>query len=327
MIFVTGGTGLLGNSIVRELVRRRLPVRVLCRPGTSREAFDGLDVEIVAGDLSSTDVLNSAIAGCSAVVHCAAFIHLGWHKLAQSRQVNVAGTQAIVDACSQHAARMIYVSTVDTLPSARSLSEPIDERLLDGVPTVNCSYVVSKTEGEQVVRAAIERSGLDAVIMHPGFMLGPYDWKPSSGRMFLQVVKSPVIFATSGGCSLCDARNVAAACVNAIELGQAGQHYIVAGENLSYLDLWKRMLRIAGKPKLCLHLPYTVKLFGATTDLLFRLFPGCEGDVNGATIAMGNLNHYYSSAKAQRELDYNPLISDANLAEIWDWLQTHHAAN
>jgi len=57
------------------------------------------------------------------------------------------------------------------------------------------------------------------------------------------------------------------------------------------------------------------------------LFPGCEGDVNGATIAMGNLNHYYSSAKAQRELDYNPLISDANLAEIWDWLQTHHAAN
>ncbi len=325
MIFVTGGTGLLGNCIVRELLNRRLPVRVLCRDGTSRTAFDGLDVEIVTGDLSSTEVLNKSIAGCSAVIHCAALIHLGWHKLAQSRQANVVGTQTIVDACLQHSARLVYISTVDTLPAARGLSEPIGERGINGIPNVNCSYVVSKKEAEQVVRTAIEQSGLDAVVMHPGFMLGPYDWKPSSGRMFLQVVNSPVLFATSGGCSLCDSRNVAAACVNAIELGQTGQHYILAGENLSYLDLWERMMRIAGKPKRALHLDRVVQIYSVAVDCFFRIFPAREGDINGATIAMGNLKHYYSSAKAQRELNYIPLISDANLAEIWDWLQTHHA--
>jgi dihydroflavonol-4-reductase len=114
MIFVTGGTGLVGNCVIRELVSRRLPVRALCRPGTSRECFAGLDIEIVEGDLGSAAVLDQAVAGCSAVIHSAALIHIGWKRLDESRQTNVAGTQRVVQACLQHGAKLIYVSTVDT---------------------------------------------------------------------------------------------------------------------------------------------------------------------------------------------------------------------
>lgn len=324
MFFVTGGTGLLGNCIVRELNERGMKTRVLCRRGTSRTPFDGLPVDIVEGDLNESRVLDAAIAGCTAVIHCGAMIHLGWQKLDESRQVNVEGTRAIVDACLRHQCRLIYVSTVDALPTARAQAQPIDESGEGGVANVQCAYVVSKTEAEQLVREACTKRGLDAVILNPGFMLGPYDWKPSSGRMFLQVVKAPAIVAPCGGCSLSDARQVAKACVNAIELGACGESYIVAGENISYRELWKRMLRIADRPKHVFSLRKRITWIGAAIDCFHRWLPVPEGDVNGASISMGMLNHYYDSRKAQQALGYNPRVTDAALAEIWDWLETHH---
>ncbi len=324
MIFVTGGTGLLGNCIVRERCDRKLETRVLCRRGSPRKAFAGLSVDIVDGDVNQPQVLDAAIADCTAVIHCAAMIHIGWQKFDESRQVNVEGTRAIVEACLRHRCRLIYISTVDTLPTARSQDQPIDESGDRGVANVPCAYVVSKTEAEQLVREACAQRGLDAVILNPGFMLGPYDWKPSSGRMFLQVVKAPAIVAPCGGCSLSDARQVAKACVNAIELGETGQNYILAGENIGYRELWRRMLRIADRHKHVAMLGKRITWVGAPIDFFHRWLPIPEGDVNGASIRMGLLNHYYDSSKAQRALGYRPQVPDAALAEIWDWLKTHH---
>ena len=76
-------------------------------------------------------------------------------------------------------------------------------------PNIPCPYVVSKQAGEQAVRQQIE-AGLDAVIVHPGLMFGPWDWKPSSGRMMLQVARNFTPMAPTGGCSICDVRDVAA---------------------------------------------------------------------------------------------------------------------
>ncbi|MEO8269836.1 MAG: hypothetical protein ABI557_08950 [Aureliella sp.] len=145
-----------------------------------------------------------------------------------------------------------------------------------------------------------------------------------AGRMFLQVVKAPALAAPWGGCSLSDARQVAKACVNAIERGERGENYILAGENISYRDLWKRMLRIADRPKHVFMLRKRITWIGAAIDCFHRWLPIPEGDVNGAAIGMGILNHYYDSRKAQRALGYNPPVSDAALAEIWHWLKTHH---
>ncbi len=325
MYFVTGGTGLLGNNVVRELCARGQSVRVLCRPGSPRTAFEDLPIEIIEGDVNQPAVLDKGIAGCTTVIHCAALIHIGWTQLEQSRRVNVEGTQHVVDACLRHGSRLVHVSTVDTLPSARSPASTIDERGVDGLAKVPCSYVVSKTEAERVVRDAVKRSGLDAVIVHPGFMLGLYDWKPSSGRMFLQVAKAPIVAGPPGGCSLCDAGEVAKACVNAVERGAVGENYILAGENLRYRELWRRMLRIAGVRKPVLRLGKRVRWGGTVIDWANRRFALPERDVNGATLGMANLYHYYDSSKAQRVLDYNSQLSDQRLAEIWDWLKKHHA--
>lgn len=324
-IFVTGGTGLLGNCIVRELLSRNVAVRALCRRGTPQTPFDELlthpaGLEIIEGDLDRADVLDGAIAGCRGVIHSAALIHIGWDKLAQSRHVNVVGTQNVVNACIAHGARLVHVSTVDTLPAAIDLQHPISETAQGGTPKTPCTYVISKTESEQVVRTHIGSWEVDAVIIHPGFMLGPYDWKPSSGRMMLEVNKAPIVAAPPGGCSLCDARDVATAIVNAVDQGTRGENYILAGENLSYQDMWQQMLAVTGRKRRVFRMGPAIQWVGAAIDSFNRLPFATEGDVNGAAIAMGSLKHYYDSSKAERELSYVRRPSAETLADAWKWL-------
>jgi dihydroflavonol-4-reductase len=324
VIFVTGGTGLLGNNIVRELCSRGVATRVLCRPETPREPFEGLDVEIVAGDLSDPNLLQSAIADCDCVIHSAAFIHIGWQQLEASLQVNLQGTQRIVDMCCSQRTRLIHISTVDTLPAAVRRDCPIDEGGLEGVAKTACSYVISKTQAESVVNDAVKSRELDAVVLHPGFMLGPYDWKPSSGRMFLEVTRAPVVAAPPGGCSVCDARDVAAAVVNSVKAGEAGEHFILAGENLTYQELWTHMLATAERRRKVFRLGAGVRMLGHLIDMANRLVPGREGDVNGASIAMGGLQHFYSSEKARSQLAYTTRPLEVTLADAWQWLKSRH---
>lgn len=328
MIFVTGATGLLGNCIVRELLGRGESVRALCRAGTSREPFEGLNtshdpvLEIIEGDLSCVDRLTEAVEGCRAVIHSAAFIHIGWSRLEQSRSVNVQGTRRVIQACLTHQTKLVHVSTVDTLPAARSIDLPIDETstISDGVDKVPCSYVVSKSEADVAVRHAVAQRSLNACIVHPGFMLGPYDWKPSSGRLMLAVSRAPLAIAPEGGCSLCDARDVAAGTISAVDRGKTGESYILAGENLTYRQFWKLIRQTTGRggPVLC---PKRVlQLVGWSCTAVQFLFPRWEGDVNGAAIAMGRLGHYYSSAKAQKQLGYTNRPSSETLEDAWRWL-------
>lgn len=325
MIFVTGGTGLLGNCIVRELCQRGEPVRVLVRKATSKRPFEGLDVEVIDGDLGDdASLFHEATEGCRAVIHSAALIHLGWQQLEESRRINVQGTQHVIDACLSRKIRLVHVSTVDTLPAAIDANHPIAEDSVDGVPKVPCSYVVSKSEAEALVHKHITEADLDAVIAQPGFMLGPYDWKPSSGRMMLEINKLPLVIAPRGGCSVCDARDVAQGIVNAIDRGRSGQNYILAGENLAYQALWQQMLDVSKRGKKVHRFGPFVQWVGAAIDLANRVLPIREGDVNGATIQMGNLRHFYRSDLAKQELDYTCRPVATTLADAWNWLKAEH---
>ena len=323
MYFVTGGTGLVGNCVIRELLARGHQVRALCRPNTSRHCFDGLDVEVVLGDLGDASTLERAVDGCQAVIHSAAMIHIGWKKLAESRQVNVEGTRRVVAACQKHSVPLVYISTVDTLPAARTTCKPIAEDST-GVLNPPCTYVLSKTEAEQIVRNAVAEGRLDAIIIHPGFMLAPLDWKPSSGRMMLEILKAPLALAPGGGCSVCDARDVAVGIVDSLTHGRYGQSYILAGENLTYQELWKQMLRTMGCSKRVASPKRFLNLVSAVLNSTQRLLPVREGDVNGASIAMGQLYHYYCSAKAKHELGYRNRPLEQTLTEAWHWLKHHH---
>jgi dihydroflavonol-4-reductase len=318
-ILITGATGFLGNNVVRALLRDNHEIAVTLRASSNRSTLDGLNVEPVLVDLNHFSDIGLAVKDADVVIHSAAMIQIGWSKLAASRRVNVEATAGIAEACRRKKVRMIYVSSVDALGAATE-TEIGDETKLDP-PKPACSYVVSKREAESAVILEVAK-GLDGVIVNPGFMVGPYDWKPSSGEMMFAIHKNAFLpFAPAGGCSVADVRDVAEGIVSAIEHGQTGNRYILGGQNMSYLELWTRMAEVIGKrpPKRALP-EWIAQLAGKAGDFAGK-FSKSEPQVNSAATQMGQMFHYYSSEKAKTELGYKIGSVDDALRDAWDWFK------
>lgn len=331
-IFVTGGTGLLGNTILRQLNDSQCELLSLVRgdPNDSvrsvsnDQVFEGIETEFARGDLLDREVIDRAVSQSDAVIHSAGLIHVGWKRLEESMQVNRDGTKNIVDACLKYDRKLVHVGTVDTL-AVGTHDRPADESTpLDNAGgKTPCSYVLSKRAGVDVVLSAVKQ-GLRAVIVHPGFMLGPWDWKPSSGRMMLEVGRSWKPIAPSGGCSLCDSRDVAAATIRAIEADvENGRQYILGGENMSYYDLWTEMARRMGTRGPIISIgPAQVWIAGVAGDLWSVV--ASEGDLNSAGVKMSRLFHFYDSSRARAELRYENRPSTESLDASADWIRKYH---
>lgn len=315
---VTGATGLLGNNVVRLLVERGQRARVLIRAGTDLEPVAGLDVEVVRGDVCEPAAVEAACAGVQRVVHCAGRVHIGWRDLDEQRAINVEGTRNVAEAARRAKTRMVHVSSIDAL-GVRSDGGPVDEQTAADT-VVPCTYVVTKREGECAVLQSIAQ-GLDAVIVNPGLMFGPWDWKPSSGRMLLEVAKGRARLAPPGANSYCDARDVAAGILAALDQGRTGQRYILAGENLEYLGVLNSLAEITGaRPPWRTAIRPTMRMIGRFGDLHARLTRR-ESQVNSAATTMAMLPKNYSSALAERELGYHSRGLRESASDAWTWLK------
>lgn len=315
-ILITGATGFLGNTLVRALLKQNHQVLAAIRHSSNLKALDGLDIETVHLNLNDASEVRMALEDVDVVIHCAALIQIGWTKLEQSRKVNVEATAIIAEAARRKKIRMIHVSSVDAL-GLGSKEDIADETKLDP-PKPACSYVVTKREAESAVVLELA-NGLDAVIVNPGFMVGPYDWKPSSGEMMLTLAKTFIFYAPAGGCSVVDVRDVADGIVSAIKHGRSGERYILAGENLSYFDLWTMMANAMNRrtPKKVLP-DWIAKTAGKVGDFWSR-FLSEEATVNSAATQMGQLNHFYSSEKAKQELGYVIGSVEDAIHDAYDW--------
>jgi len=320
LTLITGATGLVGNNVVRLLLNQGQRVRVLQRATADPRPLAGLDVEFASGDVRDAESVRRACQGASTVIHAAARVHIGWTGLEEQRAVNVEGTRHVATACRDSGARLVHVSTVDAM-ACGSRSAPADEETPLNAHVL-CPYVVTKREAEQVVLEQV-RGGLDAVIVNPAFMLGPWDWKPSSGRMLLAVARGQGRFAPPGGNDFCDVREVAAGILAAVEKGATGRRYILGGESLSYLEAWRMFAEVTGGPPPIKQVRKWLTLTVGALGSFWGRISSREPDVNLAAARMSNLEHHFSSERAIRELGYR--VAPARLAAeaAWAWFKEH----
>ncbi|MBW3601026.1 MAG: NAD-dependent epimerase/dehydratase family protein [Planctomycetes bacterium] len=315
---VTGATGLLGNNVVRLLLERGDAVRVLARDSSDPRPLEGLDVERVAGDVRDAAAVRRACEGINLVIHAAARVHIGRRDLELQREINVEGTRHVAEAACDAGARLVHVSTVDVIGAGRR-HQPADEETPPD-PKARCTYVVTKREAEQLV-LSMAGDRLDAVVVNPGYMLGPWDWKPSSGRMLLEVARRMTPLAPRGGSSVADVRDVARGVLLAAEKGERCRRYILAGENLTYFQQWKLFSQLGGsRPPLLLAGPL-LRWIGAAYGDVRAAVRGTETDLNSAAVAMSSRFNFYSSQRAARELGYLFCTAREATLAAWEWFQ------
>ena len=283
-VLVTGATGLLGNNITRALLAEGHDVKALVRSLADARPFAGLRVERHQGQLEDLETLRECMSDVDAVIHSAGYVKIGWSDYELARRVNVGGAMALAEIARDRGIRMVHVSTINTLGLAPD--QGVADETTPVHDAVPCTYIRTKTEAEQKIHAEIER-GLDAVIVHPSFMLGPWDWKPSSGSMLLEVIGRRPPLAPSGGISVASAEDVAAGALGALSKGRCGEHYILAGHNMSYLELWRKFANLKGRPGAWGAMGPAMRWVVGTSGDLWAKVTGKESDINSAMLRMG----------------------------------------
>ncbi|MGI8980088.1 MAG: NAD-dependent epimerase/dehydratase family protein [Pirellulaceae bacterium] len=316
---VTGATGLLGNNIVRRLLEEGEQVRVLSRAGSDKRPFDGLEVEQHIGDVTDVASVQKGVEGVDVVIHSAGHVQIGWSQLKEHQSANVEGAKNVAAATRAAGARMVHVSTVNALGLGRLDNPATEETALPGV--ILCPYVATKRAGEEAVQKEMEQ-GLSAVIVNPGFMLGPWDWKPSSGKMLLEVARFAPL-APTGAFSVADARDVAAAIVTAAKSPSARGKYILGGHNLTYMDSWKKFAAAAGKRGPRFRAGPFNRWVGALAGDFWGRVTGREPNLNTAGMRMSCQQHCFSSAKAEQELAFRNRPLEESITDAWNWFVEH----
>jgi len=320
---ITGASGLLGGNIAAELRNRRVQVRAIRRRSTKTEHLADLDIEWVFGDLDDPPSLENAFRGADVVFHSAAAVGVSPTVTPALRKANVDGTAAVLGAVRKaRVKRLVHVSSVvavglstDGRPCTEDTPWNFAEYKLDD------GYCQTKRQAEELVNAAA-RADVDAVIVNPGFMIGPRDARPSSGRVLVDLVKGKIPIYPGGKNCFVDVRDVARGSVAAWERGKRGRRYILGGENLAYRDLFQRIARAGGVKPPRLPAPRMAAIAAGLAGDMFQRMTGREPVFGSVEARYAYTDRFvFSSERAERELGYRRSPIDDAIRDALAWFR------
>jgi len=322
--FVTGATGFVGSHVARVLAEQGADLVLLVRPTSDLRNIEGLAGDRVMGDLRDAASIEKAMAGCDVVFHVAADYRLWVPSSAQMYQSNVEGTRAVLDAVRKNGVRrVVYTSSVATM-GFTSDGRSADESSPVSLEKMIGHYKRSKYMAEEVAVAA-GRSGLDVVIVNPSTPVGERDIKPTpTGRIIFDFLKKKFPAYVDTGLNLVDVTECARGHVQALEKGRSGERYILGGENLTLKQILDKLAAITGLPSPTIKVPYFVALAtGVVDEVVTGRIRGREPRATIDSVRMGRKKMFVSSAKAARELGWNPSPVDNALRRAVDWFRSH----
>lgn len=307
VIVVTGAGGHVGNVVVRELLAQGKSVRAQLLPGEGAEALEGLDVEILRGNVLDRAFLGSTFAGADAVFHVAGMVYISPGQDEMIQRVNVEGTRNVL--CAAEACRvrrLVYTSSIHAFVEPPA-GDTIDEACGFDPARSRGSYDRSKAQASLEALAAAAR-GMDVVVVAPTGVIGPYDFRGSIMGGVLNSLKADKYWGLPDGAyDFVDVRDVAAGHVAALERGRAGEAYILSGECIRIADLARLIDQVLGRPQRT-HLTIPEWLARAAGFVGTRLIPSLGASTRMTEYSIATLfsNACISSDKARRELGFSP---------------------
>jgi dihydroflavonol-4-reductase len=323
-VLVTGADGLLGNNLVRELLEREYQVSVLLLDRKKKStALEALPLTFHYGNILDVTELENAVRGNDMVIHAAASTQVFPPRDHMIHEINVRGTANVIEACLKHGIkRLIHIGTANSFQPG-SIENPGTE---DGPYTgaqYGLDYIDSKYEAQKKVLDAVKTRGLNAVVLNPTFMIGPYDSKPSSGAMVMALYKKKIPAYTHGSKSYIAVKDAAVAISNALTMGRTGECYLLSNFNLTHREAFTIMGKAIDVKPPKIGLPsFLIRLIGSIGSLLAKLrqhAPAITKEI--AVLSCGH--HCYSGEKARRELKMPCTDLGEATKGCLDWLKAN----
>jgi dihydroflavonol-4-reductase len=318
MWLVTGGTGHIGNVLIRKLVGRGERVRALIPPGESRAPLAGLPIEAFEGDILNLDTLFKSMQGIKGIFHLAGIISIMPGEDPFMRKVNVEGTRNILKAAARRGIRkLVYTSSIHAIQ--RVERGVIDETIPYDADNPYGAYDSSKAKATLEVLDA-GRTGLEAVVVCPTGVIGPYDFRGSMmGAILRDAAEAKPVFFVEGAYDFVDVRDVADGLISAARQGNGGESYILSGESISVGELLDTIQEITGRYFLRLRIPFDLARFAALfTPLYYRLVHATPR-FTPYSLEVLRSNSNISHAKATRHLDYRPRALRESIRDAVTW--------
>ena len=307
LFIITGANGHLGGTIVRMLNGRPVQVRGLVFGDKKKQ--DTGSIHYYSGDVREPETLRPLFEGCedmeTIVIHTAGIIDISNHVSPELYDVNVNGTKNILALCREYPVkRLVYVSSVHAIPEQKRGN--VTGEIRDFSPdAVVGGYAKTKAEAtREVLRAAQE--GLDAVVVHPSGILGPYD---RSGNHLVQMVAEylhgTLPACVKGGYDFVDVRDVAEGCLLAAEKGRKGECYILSGRYCEIREVLEIAGDVSGKKKLPV-LPLWMAKMAAPFIQLHARRKKRRPLYTAYSLHVLGTGERFSHKKATEELGYHP---------------------
>jgi dihydroflavonol-4-reductase len=320
-VLVSGANGFVGSAVVRALLRRGYPVRALARASSDTTSLDGLDVEIVRGDLLDPASLEHALRNCEGLFHVAADYRLWARDPRAIGKANVRGTHDILLAARRCGVRrIVHTSSVATLGLHHD-GTPSNEDTPVHLADMIGAYKRSKFLSEALVRRCA-RGGADIVIVNPAAPVGPRDRKPTpTGRMILDAARGRMPAFVDTGLCIVHVDDVAEGHVLAYERGQRGRRYVLGGENMSLRSILGAVAELTGRHAPRLQLPHAAVLPVAYMAEAWARITGVAPNVTVDGVKLARHRMYFSSRRAEAELGWRARPAREALADAIQWFR------
>lgn len=305
-VFLTGGTGFIGQPLTLALLKRGWDVCALVRRPESREAqaLARLGATLVQGDVTDRASLAAPMRGAGVVINNA-----GWYALgiggkeaeAQMQAINVDGARHVLEtALDAGVPRVVHVSSIvawgDTGLTVR------DETYTRQIPP-SSPYERTKTEAHALAET-LQKQGAPVMLACPGSVHGPGDHATLGDliRLYVRGLHPPVGMFAGYGRAVVHVDDCAEGIAAVAEKGGLGESYILSGGNATYREIYAIVNETPGGMRVRAYLP----------DFMSKPFCWAAEPVErwlrlpitfSAEMAQGATSHYFfSGAKAERDL-------------------------
>ncbi len=308
-VCVTGGTGFLGGSLVRDLLAREHTVQVLARPSHRAVELRRAGVEIIAGDLADPVSIARSVKDADVVYHLAAKVGSPGTR-ADYLETNVAGTERVLAACEQQGVgQILYVGSLSVYGPVREGERIAEGTPLDERPEQRDPYSESRIAADRLVTSFAQRTGIPTVIIRPGIIFGPGRPLPL-GILAFRLRKTNVVFGDPDNrIPLNYVENLTDVMQTAVACGSGFRHFNVVDDDELTLRQYHQTKRGVDGTETYFSSAWPIRVAGPLTEFLRPVLPMGDLRLSERQIRRSLQNRWYDTSLIRNKTGWQPPVS------------------